>query len=51
MNTTSRIRNKCKEFDVEVIASADLLGELSLKNYVTQQLGSIKLRGKRKKFY
>jgi adenylate cyclase len=49
LNTTSRIQSKCKDFDVEVIVSADLLAGLSLaKNYVTQPLGAIKLRGKEK---
>ncbi len=48
MNTTARIRDKCKEFDVEVIASADLLGKLNLKNYSTKNLGAIELRGKEK---
>jgi adenylate cyclase len=49
MNTTSRIRNKCKEFEVDVIASADLLGMLTIGNYFTRHLGEIKLRGKEKK--
>ena len=49
MNTTARIRNKCKEFNVDIIASVDLLSELSLtKNYITKALGAIKLRGKEK---
>lgn len=48
MNTTSRIRNKCKEYNVDIIASGDLLKELSSKKYLTQQLGSIKLKGKEK---
>ncbi|MFO7526574.1 MAG: adenylate/guanylate cyclase domain-containing protein [Ignavibacteriaceae bacterium] len=57
LNTTSRIRDKCKEFNVEVIASADLLNELDIflhdkstlqVNYVTRQLGAINLRGKGK---
>lgn len=49
MNTTSRIRNKCKEFGVEIIASVDLLAELSLnKTYSARPLGAIHLRGKRK---
>ena len=52
MNTTSRIRNKCKEFDVEVIASADLLAMLSLnESYITKPLGAIKLRGKEKEVF
>jgi adenylate cyclase len=46
MNTTSRIRNKCKEFGVDMIASADLLKKIDLKNYIYRHLGSIKLRGK-----
>ena len=49
MNTTSRIQSKCKEFNVEIIASDDLLKELELTGkYTTQFLGSIKLRGKEK---
>jgi adenylate cyclase len=48
MNTTSRIRNKCKEFEVDFIASSDLLVKLSLKNYITKYLGAIKLQGKEK---
>jgi adenylate cyclase len=48
MNTTARIRDKCKEFDVEIIASTDLLGKLNLKNYSTRSLGAIELRGKEK---
>ena len=49
LNTASRIQSMCKDFDVEVIASADLLAGLSLtRNYVTQPLGAIKLRGKEK---
>lgn len=48
MNITARIRDKCKEFDVDVIASADLLGKLNLTNYTTRNLGAIILRGKEK---
>ncbi|MFI5236760.1 MAG: adenylate/guanylate cyclase domain-containing protein [Ignavibacteriales bacterium] len=49
MNTTSRIRNKCREFNVEVIASAELLDALRMsENYLTRPLGAIKLRGKEK---
>lgn len=47
LNTTSRIQSKCKEFDVEVIASDDLLSKLSFANqYIARHLGSIKLRGR-----
>jgi len=49
LNTTSRIQGLCKEFQEELIVSNDLLEELKLaKNYRTQLLGSIKLRGKEK---
>lgn len=47
LNTTSRIQGKCKEFDVEIIASDDLLNTLLLAGkYTTRFLGSIQLRGK-----
>lgn len=47
LNTTSRIQGKCKEFNVEIIASDDLINALQLKGkFTTQFLGSIKLRGK-----
>jgi adenylate cyclase len=50
LNTTSRILNMCKEFNAEIISSADLIKELRLPNnhYLAQPLGSIKLRGKEK---
>lgn len=49
LNTTSRIQGKCKEFNVEIIASDDLINGLQLTGkYNTQFLGSIKLRGKEK---
>jgi adenylate cyclase len=50
LNTTSRILSMCKQFNAEVISSADLLAELCLSDheYVAQPLGSIKLRGKEK---
>lgn len=49
MNTISRIQTMCRDYDAEVIASADLLDMLSLpQNYVTKSLGSFKLRGKEK---
>jgi hypothetical protein len=35
-----------KECQVDVIASADLLEKLLLKNYLQKKLGVIKLRGK-----
>jgi adenylate cyclase len=50
LNTTARIRSMCKELNVELIASSDLLQHLS---YIDQfnicALGSIELRGKKKK--
>lgn len=49
LNTTSRIQGKCKEFNVEVIASDDLIKALQLtQKYTAKFLGSIKLRGKEK---
>lgn len=52
LNTTSRIQNMCKTLNVEVLASSNLIEELSLTDkYVTQPLGSIKLRGKAKEIF
>lgn len=52
LNTTSRIQNMCKEFNVEVLASSNIIEELSLTDkYETQPLGSIKLRGKAKEVF
>lgn len=49
LNTASRIQGLCREFKQELIVSIDLIDELELaKNYSTQLLGSIKLRGKEK---
>jgi adenylate cyclase len=48
LNTTSRILTMCKEFNAEILSSAELISKLSLKNYAAQPLGSIKLRGKEK---
>ncbi len=50
LNTTSRMRSMCKELNVELIASSDLLKHLSLTNqFNVRELGSIELRGKKKK--
>ena len=48
LNTTSRIQSMCKEFDVDIIASEDLIEKLSLKSYTANYLGAIKLKGKEK---
>jgi adenylate cyclase len=49
LNTTSRIQSLCKEFNEEVIVSADLAAGLHLNGgYVSQALGGIRLRGKEK---
>lgn len=49
LNTTSRILGKCSELNAEMIASSDLLSEISLsRNYITTPLGAIKLKGKEK---
>lgn len=50
LNTTSRIRSMCKELNVELIASYDLLQHLSpTSQFNVRELGSIELRGKKKK--
>ncbi len=47
LNTTARVQGMCKEFNVELIASGNLIDELkSLGNYLSSPLGFIKLRGK-----
>lgn len=52
LNTTSRIQSMCKEFNVELIASSNLIEELSLNGqYIMQPLGSIKLRGKSREIF
>ncbi|WP_343702082.1 adenylate/guanylate cyclase domain-containing protein [Chitinophaga sp.] len=49
LNTTSRIQSLCKEFNEEVIMSADLAASLRLNSsYSTEALGVIRLRGKEK---
>jgi adenylate cyclase len=48
LNTTSRILTMCKEFNAEILSSADVISKLTLQNYATKPLGSIKLRGKEK---
>lgn len=49
LNTTSRILTLCKEFNAEILSSAELIAQLSLsKQYAMRSLGSIKLRGKEK---
>jgi adenylate cyclase len=49
LNTTSRILTMCKEFNAEILTSADVISELRLtKNYAARPLGSIKLRGREK---
>jgi len=50
LNTASRIRSMCKELNEELIASHDLLQHLSdIKQFNVRELGSIELRGKKKK--
>lgn len=49
LNTTSRIQGKCKEFNVPVIASGELVNALPpAEKYTITFLGSIQLRGKEK---
>lgn len=48
LNTTSRIQGLCKQFNQDVIVSADVVSNMDLTAgpFSTQFLGSIKLRGK-----
>ncbi len=49
LNTTSRIEGKCRDFNVETIASDDLISALSFGDrFISRQLGHIRLRGKEK---
>jgi adenylate cyclase len=50
LNTTSRIRSMCKEFDVELIVSAELLQKLQTSDrFAIHKLGAVELRGKKNK--
>jgi len=50
LNTTARMRSMCKELNVELIASSDLLQHLPVKHqFNIRKLGSIELRGKKNK--
>jgi len=50
LNTTARMRSMCKELNVELIASSDLLQHLShTHQFNIRELGSIELRGKKNK--
>ena len=50
LNTTARIRSMCKELNVELIASSDLLQHLSFSSqFNIRDLGYMELRGKKKK--
>lgn len=46
LNTTSRIQEMCRQFNAEVIVSADLAAALQLIKFDAHTLGTIKLRGK-----
>jgi adenylate cyclase len=49
LNTTSRILSMCRQFNAEIISSAELVAKLCLANhFAAQPLGSIRLRGKEK---
>lgn len=48
LNTTSRIQSLCKEFNSEIIASAELLNKLNPNNYNFRPLGAVHLKGKGK---
>lgn len=46
MNTTARIRNACTELNHKFIASGEFVSHLNLKEWQTEPLGSIELKGK-----
>ncbi len=47
INTTSRIQDKCNEFDAQLLISGDLLKDLSFKSdYTPSLLGEVVLKGK-----
>lgn len=47
LNTTSRVQSMCKEFNVELIASEDLVRELPIgQRFKLRPLGPIRLKGK-----
>ena len=46
MNTTARIRNACSELNQKFIVSKDFLDQGNLKNWQTETLGLIDLKGK-----
>lgn len=52
LNTTSRILTKCGELHEELIASSELLEQLSpMTQYKTRPLGAMKLKGKERTVY
>ena len=49
LNTASRIQSKCKEFNVDFIASGEVVSQLQMAgNFIARLLGSLQLRGKEK---
>jgi len=46
LNTTARIQSKCNEFEVDILLSKQLLGQLNLSDHNKKSFGFIDLRGK-----
>jgi adenylate cyclase len=46
MNTTARIRSACTELNHHFIVSKDFVDNINLKNWQTESLGMIDLKGK-----
>lgn len=47
LNTTSRVQDMCKQLQIDLVVSHDVLQEVSLDNFIgLRELGTMKLRGK-----
>ena len=50
LNTTSRIQNACKEYEVDILVSDDLIAILKIEDdYIISEIGECQLRGKDEK--
>ncbi len=46
MNTTARIRSACSELNQKFIVSKDFKDNIDLKDWQTESLGNVELKGK-----
>ena len=47
MNTTARIRSACNELNQKYIVSKDFMENVDLKEWQTESLGVVELKGKK----